>query len=155
MKNSKNILIFFIVLFILFWNPASFYLFYRSSEIYGSIVFKSVFYALPCIGIILIFFIKKKKTISSRSQNTIFSVSFFGIFFAFLVTLNAFAGFILLGKTKRNEGLIFPPNTIARYKTVEFDYKAVINSLGLRNKEISIEKKKGTFRILCFGDSFT
>jgi lysophospholipase L1-like esterase len=53
------------------------------------------------------------------------------------------------------QGLIFEPNTVAYYNTVEFDYKATINSLGLRNKEFKIDKDKGTFRILCFGDSWT
>src|SRR5712692_1770548 len=49
----------------------------------------------------------------------------------------------------------FIPGARGRQKTTEFDAGYVINSLGLRDKEISREKPAGTRRILMLGDSFT
>lgn len=154
MENSKKILVFFIVICILFWNPIVFYLFYSNSEIYETKVLRLLFWAIPFLGILLIFVIRSKKSLSKKFENLIFGISFFGIFFAFLVILNSLIGsFVNSANTKK--GLIFEPNTIARYKTVEFDITAKINDLGLRNREIRTKKENGKFRILCFGDSWT
>ncbi len=49
----------------------------------------------------------------------------------------------------------FKPNAVGRYKTNEFDTDYRINSLGLRDREFSMRKPAGTFRILMVGDSFT
>ena len=49
----------------------------------------------------------------------------------------------------------FKPNASGRYKTTEFDTDYKINSLGLRDKEYSLQKPPKTFRILMVGDSFT
>jgi len=46
----------------------------------------------------------------------------------------------------------YMPNTTCRYKTAEWDTEIKINSLGLRNKEISEENN---FRVLVLGESFT
>ena len=45
------------------------------------------------------------------------------------------------------------PNKVCRYKTDEWDVTYDLNSLGLRNKEIS-PKSDNVFRILVLGDSF-
>jgi len=47
------------------------------------------------------------------------------------------------------------PGERYRLVTGEFDYPRVANSLGLPDYEWQKEKKEGSFRILCLGDSFT
>jgi lysophospholipase L1-like esterase len=96
--------------------------------------------------------------INNGLKNIVFSVAIIGILFAALVLIDRVIGIIFFQKETNqaliNEGLIFEPNSKARYKTDEFDYNAEINNLGLRDIEINIDKKN-KFRILCFGDSFT
>jgi lysophospholipase L1-like esterase len=99
--------------------------------------------------------VKRLKSISERLENIIFSSSFIGITLAFLIFINFLIGLFAGPDDKENEGLIFKPNSVAAYSTVEFNYLAEINSLGLRNKEIKKDKNPDVFRILCFGDSWT
>ena len=49
----------------------------------------------------------------------------------------------------------FIPNTEGPAFTKEFNTTYRINSLGLRDREYSVEKEPGAFRILALGDSFT
>ncbi len=49
----------------------------------------------------------------------------------------------------------FVPNARGRYRSSEFDTAYAINSLGLRDVEISREKPPGVLRVLVLGDSFT
>lgn len=161
MKNPKNILVFFILIAVLFWNPISFYIFYSNSDIYISSILKLLFWILPIIGICFMLVIRKTDLLT-KVQNWVFGISFLGIFFGILVLINSLLGFIIqkndsskTSNLNKNKGLIFEPNTLAKYSSIEFNYKAHINSLGLRNKEISAEKGKGIYRILCFGDSWT
>ena len=46
------------------------------------------------------------------------------------------------------------PGASVRYTRAEFDHRIDINSLGLRDREISRAKPPGVFRILVLGDSF-
>lgn len=42
-----------------------------------------------------------------------------------------------------------------KLKTSEYEYERVINSLGLSGEEPDINKRTGSFRVICLGDSFT
>lgn len=155
MKNSKNILLFFIAFLILLWNPLTFYVYYSNSGIYESRMLNVIFWLIPLTGFFTFFYVKRLKNIPERLENIIFSSSFIGIVLAFLIFINFLIGLFIGSDDKENEGLIFKPNSVATYSTVEFNYRADINGLGLRNKAIEIEKGEGTYRILCFGDSWT
>jgi lysophospholipase L1-like esterase len=49
----------------------------------------------------------------------------------------------------------FIPNARGNYKSLEFNVSYTINSIGLRDREISRNKPEGTKRVLILGDSFT
>lgn len=51
-------------------------------------------------------------------------------------------------------GIIFPPNSVVRYQTSEFDITATINNLGFRDHRFDA-KRDTTYRIVVIGDSFT
>jgi len=152
MKNANKIYIFFIILALLFWNPLCFYFFYSDSDAYNFKVLHFLFWFIPIVSLIAIFLILKGK-LSSKAKSLIFFLSFLGIFFSFIVLLNSIIG-VLNNRNPAKKGLIFEPNLLARYTTVEFDYEAKINSIGLRDREVAIDKGN-KYRILCFGDSWT
>lgn len=154
MNNLKSILVFFVGFLIVLWNPVSFYLYYSDYDIYHSTFLKLLFWLIPICGIAAILYIRRLTTLSETLQNLVFSVAFIGISLGILIFIN-FAIGLVRDPEQAGAGLIFTPHSAAEYTTVEFNYKAEINSLGLRNKEISAEKDDGTFRILCFGDSWT
>lgn len=161
MKNSKNVVLFLILVLVLMWNPLTCYVYYAAHEVYDSKILSLIFWLIPIVGIIVMIYIKRKDTLSSKSEWVIFNSSYVGILLGFLILINFLIGVFTKPDTSnpdqvlKNEGLIFKPNSSAVYNTVEFNYKADINGLGLRNKEIKVEKEKGTYRILCFGDSWT
>lgn len=159
MKSNNKIYSFFIALALLFWNPISYHLIYVNTPIFSAkinLIFYWLYSILFLVGILLIYLVQKNK-FSEKNKKIIFSVVFTGILFSALVMLDSLVGLASnKGEVqgKYQEGLIFEPNSHARYQTVEFDYVANINSIGLRDKEITIEKGN-RYRILCFGDSFT
>lgn len=162
MKSDK-IIVFFIAVAMLFWNPISYYILYHNTDIYDARNVKLAFYIVFVLCIFFIFLIKKKYT-NKTFINLIFTFSFSSLIFGFIVFVNFLLGLVLssnqIGEventdgTPKKEGLIFEPNIKALYKTSEFDYTASINSLGLRDHEINIDKGD-KYRVLCFGDSWT
>jgi lysophospholipase L1-like esterase len=162
MKTDK-IIVFFVVLAMLFWNPVSYYILYSQTPIYDSNAIKLAFWTVFILCILLMYLIKKGYT-NKTTINLIFTFSFTSLIFGLIVIINLGLGFLLpsnkLNKNdinigiQKKEGLIFEPNSKASYKTIEFDYTANINSLGLRDKEIAIDKGDN-YRVLCFGDSWT
>ncbi|MEN9639550.1 MAG: hypothetical protein RLZZ262_1418 [Bacteroidota bacterium] len=162
MKTDK-IMVFFIALAMLFWNPLSYFIFYRNTPIYSSGAVKLTFWLVFVLCMGCIFLIRKKYS-NKTFINAIFTFSFTSLIFGFIVFLNFLMG---LGGANANSesasnasedpnkgGLIFEPNTNATYTTTEFNYTAKINSIGLRDNEVPIDKGD-KFRVLCFGDSWT
>jgi len=159
MKPVNKIYSFFIALALLFWNPISFFYIYADALIFSekvTLIFYWIYSIIFITGILLISLIQKNK-VNEKIKNIILTIVCTGIIFSSLVIIDG-----IVGLTSKNEviqaqtleRLIFEPNSKARYQTIEFDYEVNINSLGLRDREIHIEKGD-KFRILCFGDSWT
>lgn len=159
MKSNNRIYSFFISLALLFWNPISFYLLYGSTKLFShsqNIIFYLIYSFIFLIGIIFIYLIQKNK-LNEKSKNIILSITFTGILFSSFVIVNSIVGLLSRNgtvKVQNQEQLMFKPNSKARYQTIEFDFEANINSLGLRDHEFNIDKGD-KYRILCFGDSWT
>jgi lysophospholipase L1-like esterase len=156
-KNKKSVVVFAIIL-AFFFNPLTCYIFYNDTSIYNSKILNVIFWGIPIGCVVLIFAIRR---IPDKVVNYLFSCLFLGILIGLLIAINSLLGLSLKPKGNNDasyhqkEGLIFDPNSSARFKTEEFDYISNINSLGLRNAEINVTKDPNTYRILCFGDSFT
>lgn len=159
MQLNNKIYSFFILLALLYWNPISYFFIFNNTAVFSkelNYLFYLVHLIIFFIGILLIFLIQKNK-LTERIKNIILSIAVIGIMFSILVIIDTFAGFIIKNEESnfyKPKRLIFEPNSHARYRTTEFDYEVSINSLGLRDKEIQIEKMD-KYRILCFGDSWT
>ena len=157
MKSNNKIYSFFIALALLFWNPISYHFIYGNKQIFSekiNFMFYLMYSVLFLVGLLLIYLIGKNK-FNEKLNKIIFIVTFTGILFSALVMIDGLIGLISMKEPSQvQKGLIFEPNSQARYQTIEFDYIAKINSLGLRDREINVEKGD-KFRVLCFGDSFT
>ena len=65
---------------------------------------------------------------------------------------------VLRERFERNDPVFhhrFIPNASGYWKTQEFNPRYAINSFGLRDREVSKTKPKGTKRVILLGDSFT
>ncbi|MFM9911824.1 MAG: SGNH/GDSL hydrolase family protein [Chitinophagaceae bacterium] len=157
MENKSRIYSFFIVVALFFWNPLSYYLLYRKMPVYPLSMVKLAYWLVFLIGLWCIYLINKIN-INEKIKNIFFASSVTGILFGILALVNFFFSPPVKQKisavVQKSTGLIFEPGVNAHYKTVEFDYIATINKLGLRNKEVQIDKKNN-YRVLCFGDSWT
>ncbi len=151
MKSTKRVYLFFGLLAMLYWNPASFYLIYSGTVIYSFKLIHFLFWVVFMLGIFALYLFNRNKT-GKRTANIFFSFSITAIVFAFVVLLNALAGFFAPVKTF--PGFLFEPGTKMRYQTVEFNSLASINNLGLRDQEVD-SSKNGKYRVLCVGDSWT
>lgn len=161
MKDSKNVVLILILVLVLMWNPLTSYIYYSAHDVYDSKILSFIFWLIPIAGIMAMVYIKRKNTISPRVEGIVFNSAYVGILLGVLILINFLIGVFTKPDTSdpeqvlKMEGLIFKPNSAAVYSTVEFNYRADINGLGLRNKEVKVEKEKGAYRILCFGDSWT
>lgn len=153
MDNNKKIYLFFIVIFLIIWNPLSLIVLYKGTEIPDIRLIKYLYWFTLISGICVFVLIKMNKFKNSLRNITLYLL-FTGIVFKAAVLLNLLLGVMLPNEYDTKRGLIFKPNTNAYYKTVDFDFTANINSIGLRDNEISIDKGN-KFRIACFGDSWT
>ena len=159
METNNKRYAFFIGLALLFWNPMSYFFIYANTPFF-SVKVHHIFYWIYSIvfigGIVLIYLILKN-TLNEKIKNILLTIAFTGILFSALVLIDSLIGLTLKQEStevQKQEGLIFRPHSKARYQTIEFDYVVDINSLGLRDREISIEKGD-KYRILCVGDSWT
>ena len=156
MRSNNKFYIFFIIIALLFWNPVSYYLFYSNTPIY-SIKAIHIFYWIIFVSGTISAILIQKNVFNDKIKNVVLTVALIGILFSVFVIVDRLAGLVSKNgpaPAQNQEWLIFEPNVKARHKTVEFDYIANINSLGLRDREIDIDKGN-KFRILCFGDSWT
>jgi lysophospholipase L1-like esterase len=156
MGKKYRILLFFMQLALLGSNPLSFYLFFHKHPVYEFVALQWGSWIVPALFILALLKLKKSSP-SPFFVNLVFSLSFTLFLLSLVIGLNTFIGYRLeLKRIKQNnlKSLIFEPNQSVRYKTFEFDFTANTNSLGLRNNEFSLDKK-GQFRILCIGDSWT
>ena len=159
MRSNDKFYCFFIVLALLFWNPFSYWLFYAHTQFLRVREHTVLFWMYSIIfvcGILSIYLIYKGK-INTVLKNFILSIAVTGLLFSVVALLDGLLNFTVksdIAIDREQDGLIFPPDSTARYQTSEFDFVADINSLGLRDREIRVDKGK-TFRILCFGDSYT
>ena len=148
--GSNKIYLLFAAVALLFWNPLSFYLLLENTPALESKAIL-IFYSLIFVFGLLVLYLLYTNRIFQKLKNPILSLSFLGILFAIVIIINKSIG---VTTNDKKEGLIFAPGTEVRYKSVEFDYKVSINSLGLRDNEFNLEKEK-KFRIVCLGDSWT
>lgn len=156
MKSNNKIYSFFIIVALLFWNPISYFLIYANTPIYP-IKAIHVLYWIVFVGGMLSIFLIQKNLFNAKIKNFILIIAFTSILFSAFVIVDRAIGLVSkneAAQVQKQEWLIFEPNSNARYQTVEFDWVANINSLGLRDREINIEKGD-KYRILCFGDSWT
>ncbi|MDX2136086.1 MAG: SGNH/GDSL hydrolase family protein [Saprospiraceae bacterium] len=148
---SNKMYIFFLVLCLLFWNPLTYLWVYGKTPVRNTPDMLIVF-ALLCAAGLLAVWLLSRNQLGERWKNRAVTAAFTGILFALLVGFDGLVGFV--APTKEHGGLVFEPNTEAHYQTKEFDITAKTNSLGLRDREVSVDKGD-KYRVLCFGDSWT
>ena len=156
MKSENIFYSTFIVIALLFWNPVSFYFIYSNTPFYSETIIQIFYWFIFICGILSIILILNN-IVSHRIKNVIFSLSLLCITFPTFIFFDWAVGAV--SKTDKpivykQKWQIYDPNSQARYQTVEFDYYANLNSFGFRDREVPIEKIE-TYRILCFGDSWT
>jgi len=147
--------LFFMVLALVFWNPLSFYFIYSDTAVYGLKLIHFLFWLAFAGAVIILCFFSVNK-IGNRLSNMLLFIDIAGIAFALIVMTDKALGMgIRTEKAKiLTTGLLFEPRSKIKFQTVEFDYVAEINAMGLRDREIGADKA-GNYRVLCVGDSWT
>jgi len=156
MNTNNRIYSFFIIIALLFWNPVSYFIFYRNTPIYSIEEIHILYWTIFICGILLVYLIQKN-IFCNVIKNIIFTVAITGILFSVFVIMDRVVDLVSKNEAvqyRKSQWLIFEPYSKAKYHTFEFDFIANINSLGLRDHEIKIDKGD-KYRILCFGDSWT
>ncbi len=153
MNRNCRIYIFFIIIFLILWNPLSLKLLYFGTDIPDIRIIKYLYWFTLIAGTLLLALILKNK-LNEKLKNITFSFLIAGIMFSCLVILNLLLGLFRSQEENDFQGLMFPPNSKAYYKSVDFEFTAYINSIGLRENEFPIDKGD-KYRIACFGDSWT
>ena len=143
----------------MFWNPISYYIIYDNAPLFPTNenqIFYWLYSIVFLISILSIYLIQKNKC-NERIKNYIFLIAFIGILFAVFVMIDSLIGLTLSTEKiheQKQEGIIFQPNRKSTQWDYEFKNDVKINSIGLRDRELNIEKDN-KYRILCFGDSWT
>ncbi len=159
MKGNRY-LILFVVIVIVMWNPLIFLLLFHD---YPPILSSNIWIfhiAISVSALIALRHIVAPKKTNNIFSNVVISISTSLIVLGslilanFLMRLSFNSQSASKASTENLDGLVFQPNSLARYQTVEFNYTVETNSLGLRDIEIDIDKES-RYRILCFGDSWT
>lgn len=88
-------------------------------------------------------------------RKTILALSTFVLSFLILDRVFASKPSCTIYQPDRRLGQSLIPNSQCREKTDEYDVLYKVNSMGLRDYEMSLAKAEGTKRILFLGDSFT
>ncbi len=154
MKSINKFYVFLLLVSTLFWNPLSFYLVYGNTSAFANRFIISAVWIIFAAEIAVIFLLRADKL--KRIKNYFLFLSLTGILYAALVIVDGAIGMVVKSSRNTNAGtnLIYDAGTIAVYHTKEFSFKAEINSLGLRDSELKVDKGD-KFRILCIGDSWT
>ncbi|MFH1121751.1 MAG: hypothetical protein V1775_18165 [Bacteroidota bacterium] len=154
MKSINKFYVFLLFISIMFWNPLSFFLIYRKTAVYMDSFIHTTIWFIFATEIGTIFLLRADKL--RKFKNFFLFLSLSGILYAVLVMFDSVFGIVTKDTRQEQAGnnLIFEANTTARYKTPEFAFEAKINNLGLRDREVEMDKGD-KFRILCIGDSWT
>lgn len=150
MEKENKIHSVFVGIALIFWNPGTFMYLYSDTFIMTNKVLLLTHGFILLASLFCVWYLRRTN-VKKRFGNTLFSLSVLAILLGVIVV---FGSFSRKSKNGTTAGLIFPKNTSVRFTSVEYDYKINTNSLGLRDREIAIDKED-QFRILCFGDSWT
>ena len=90
-----------------------------------------------------------EKTKTSSGKDKIFIIII--IFSTILLTI----GVDRLCGIVNHSDFIFPPHESISWKTLEYNFTVFTNNIGFRDRDFTIHKAPGKYRILAVGDSFT
>ncbi len=110
-----------------------------------------VYSAIHCRHLLIALISKNK--VNKLLKDVALSSAFIRILLGIMLCINASVSDDTITH-QSEQGLVFPKNYTFTSKTIEYDYKIITNSLGIRDREISVDKED-KYRILCFRNSWT